>query len=166
MFPWLWLVHHCWLEVLDLISYRLTNLQKKLLGSAKMATFSLVVLSLFLIRSKELWDPVNWHVPSRWLHGISCWQCNTSDYVTHLSAVMMAMVSSVVMMTGPHGWGLSSRFSLLNSTVNFFTMSRWDHHVFLDLLECWHLVIKVVDDLTMAHIVHFIGNHWCTMIYP
>ena len=54
MFPWLWLVHHCWWEKLDLISYMLTNLQKKLLGSAEMATFSLVVLSLFLIRSKEL----------------------------------------------------------------------------------------------------------------
>ena len=60
----------------------------------------------------------------------------SSDYVTHLSAVMMTIVSSVVMVTGTHGWGLSSRFSLLNSTVHFFIMSRWDHHVFLDLLEC------------------------------
>ena len=48
-----------------------TNLQKKLLGSAEMATFSLVVLSLFLIGSKELWDPVNWHVPCRCVHGMS-----------------------------------------------------------------------------------------------
>ena len=71
MFPWLWLVHHCWLKVLDLISYMLTNLQKKLLGSAEMTRFSRVVLSLFLIRSKELWDPVTWHVPCRWLDGMS-----------------------------------------------------------------------------------------------
>ena len=77
---------------------------------------------------------------------------------------MMVMVSSVVMVTGPLGWGLFSRFSLLNQTVNFFTMSQWDHHVFLDLLECWHLVTKVVDDFMMAHAVHFIGKHWYTMI--
>ena len=49
----------------------LTNLQKKLLGSTEMTIFSLVVLSLFLIRSKELWDPVNWQVPCRWLNGMS-----------------------------------------------------------------------------------------------
>ena len=39
-------------------------------------TSSFVVLSLFLIKSKELWDPVNWHVPCT-LPGwnVYLWQC-------------------------------------------------------------------------------------------
>ena len=110
---------------LDLIYF--TNLQKKLLGSAEMATFSLVVLSLVSDRVQGVWDPVNWHVPCRWLHGMSssgnvilkwlCYspvcsddgnglQCGDGDWSSWMGVV------------------LYSRFSLLNSTVHFFTMSQ------------------------------------------
>ena len=83
-----------------------------------MATFSLVVESLFLIRSKELWNPMSRHVPC-----LALAMYYSSDYVAHLSALRIAIVSSEVMVSGPLGKGLSSRFSLLNSTVHFFTMS-------------------------------------------
>ena len=85
-----------------------------------MATFSLVVESLFLIRSKGPghWDPMSRHVPC-----LALAMYYSSDYVAHLSALRIAIVSSEVMVSGPLGRGLSSRFSLLNSTVHFFTVS-------------------------------------------
>ena len=131
----------------------------------KKASFSLVVLSLFLIRSKELLDPMNWYVPCRWLHGMSSsGNIVLSDCVTLLSAMMMPMVSCVVMVTCLLGFGVAFRLSLLNSTAGFVTMPYCDHHIFLDLLECWALVTEVVDDCMMENDVHFIKKHWCTMI--
>ena len=147
----------------DLIYF--TKFQKKLLGSAEMSTFSLVVLSLSdqvqgAFGPSELTCTLQVIALNVWL-----WQCNTQVTMLLTCLQWWWQWSPVwwwwlVLLD----WGCLPDSPMLNSTIHFFTMSWWDHHVFLDLLECWPLVNKVVDDFMMVQAVHFIGKHWCTTI--